>query len=532
MIDELVVTNLGVIETARIEPAPGLTVITGETGTGKTILLGALRLLLGDDARPDLIGPFADEARVEGRFFDPDGVEVGAARRLPRDGRSRAYIDGSVASARALEERIAGLVEVVGQHDHLSLTRPGEARQLVDRLLDAEGCRAFDAYRNAWHTLTEARAAQERLGGDRAALVRELDLVSFQADEIAKARFEAGDEEELTRLGDRLRHAEEIAALVADAAQGVDSGRDAVGEAVTALRRAGRLDSSLDKQAEHLAAAAAGLDDLAHDLRSYAEDMEMDPERSREVEERLTLLGELRRKYGRTLDEILAFGEAASHRRSELDGLLERADRIDAEVSSAWDGVVRTGAELAAARRRAAAELAGAARAHLLDLGFVDPHVEVTVEDAEPRAVGADEVTLLFASDSRLTPGPVATVASGGELSRLVLALRLVGGRGEAETLLFDEIDAGVGGTTALALGKKLAALAENRQVLCVTHLPQVAAFAERHYVVARDKATAGVRPVAGDDRLAELSRMLAGLPESERGRDAAEELLEMAASR
>src|SRR5690606_34989799 len=180
---------------------------------------------------------------------------------------------------------------------------------------------------------------------------------------------------------------------------------------------------------------AAGLDDLAHDLRSYAEDMEMDPERSREVEERLTLLGELRRKYGRTLDEILAFGEAASHRRSELDGLLERADRIDAEVSSAWDGVVRTGAELAAARRRAAAELAGAARAHLLDLGFVDPHVEVTVEDAEPRAVGADEVTLLFASDSRLTPGPVATVASGGELSRLVLALRLVGGRGEAEKI-------------------------------------------------------------------------------------------------
>lgn len=529
MIDELVVHNLGVIESAHLEPAPGFTVVTGETGTGKTILLGALRLLLGGDTRVDLVGPFADEARVEGRFFDRDRTEIGATRRLPRDGRSRAYLDGSVASARALEERIAGLVEIVGQHDHLSLTRPSEARHLVDRLLDREGRTALDHYRQRWQSLVEAQAAQEQLGGDRAALARELDLVSFQADEISKAGFGEGDDAELSRLGDRLRHSEEIASLVDEAARGVDTGREAVGEAVAALRRGGRLDPALEEQAGHLATAAAGLDDLAHDLRSYAEDIEMDPDRLREVEERLTLLGELRRKYGRTLEEILAFGESAASRRTELESLLERADRIDSEVSAAQEAVRRAGEELAGARRRAAIELSARARDHLLDLGFSDPLVEVVVEEAEPRPTGADEVTLLFASDSRLAPGPVASVASGGELSRLVLALRLVGGLGETETLVFDEIDAGVGGATALALGKKLAALAENRQVLCVTHLPQVAAFAARHYVVARDGATAGVRAVTGDERLAELSRMLGGLPESERGRDAAEELLEMA---
>ncbi|MFP3915646.1 MAG: DNA repair protein RecN, partial [Actinomycetota bacterium] len=496
---------------------------------GKTMLLGALRLLLGGDARSDLVGPFGDEAVAEGRFLGQDGEEIGASRRLPRDGRSRAYLDGSIASARALEERVAGLVEVVGQHDHLSLNRPAEARSLVDRALDEEGREAWRAYRESWAELSESREARDRLGGDRAALARELDLVTFQAQEIEEAGFERGDDEELARLGDRLRHAEEIASLLAGALRSLDAGRDGAGEAVASLRRASRLDGELEGISEALAGAADGLNVLSRDLRDAAEGVELDPGRLEEVERRLTQLGELRRKYGKTLDEVLSFGREAARRRDELAGLLERADAIDQEVEKAERDVREAGRRLLQARQRAGERLAGECVRHLRDLGFKDPLLVTEVQESDPAPGGADSVRLLFASDSRLAPGAVSAVASGGELSRLVLALRLAGGSGHAQTLVFDEIDAGIGGATALALGRKVARLAADRQVLCVTHLPQLAAFADRHYVVQRDENTATVRRVENGERVAELARMLAGLPESDRGREAAEELLEMA---
>lgn len=530
MIDELVARNLGVIESARIEPAPGLTVITGETGTGKTLLLGALRLLLGGDARSDLVGPFGDEATAEGRFLGAEGEEIGASRRLPRDGRSRAYLDGSIASARALEDRVAGLVEVVGQHDHLSLNRPGEARKLVDRALDSDGRKTLDTYREAWEALADAIRARDQLGGDRSALARELDLVTFQAEEIRAAGFAPGDDAELTRLGDRLRHADDIASYLAEALDSLDAGRDRLGEAVAAVRKAAGLDPGLENLSQALGGAADGLNDLGQDLRKAADDVDLDPRQMEEVEQRLTDLGELRRKYGKTLDEVLEFGEEASRRRAELEALLERAGAIDEEVDVAEQALAEAGRRLREARAQAGERLAGECVTHLRDLGFADPVVSVEVTEAGVTAAGADMVRLLFASDSRLAPGTVGAVASGGELSRLVLSLRLAGGSGEAQTLVFDEIDAGIGGATALALGRKLARLAEDRQVLCVTHLPQLAAFADRHYVVRRkDNAATAVR-VEEDERVAELSRMLAGLPESDRGREAAEELLEMAA--
>ncbi|HJR91231.1 MAG TPA: AAA family ATPase [Acidimicrobiia bacterium] len=529
MIDELVVRNLGVIESARVEPGPGLTVITGETGTGKTLLLGALRLLLGGDSRPELVGPFGEETVVEGRFVDAEGVEVGAGRRLPRTGRSRAYLDGSIASARALDNRAAGLVDIIGQHDHLSLTRPAEVRALVDGSLDSAGAEAADSYRRAWEALTAAEAARRELGGDRPALSRELDLVRFQSEEIAGAGLVPGDDEELEANAERLRHADEISEHLAAGATSIEAGREAMGEAVAALRRAAQRDGALQPLADALSANADAAGDLAHDVAAAGERVARDPERLELVESQLNRLGELRRKYGRTLEDVLAFGEAAARRRDELASLLGKADVIDDEVAAAEAAVGEAARALTEARSRAGDALAVRARGHLTDLGFSDPLVGFALEPSDPGPTGADAVAILFASDSRLAPGPVATVASGGELSRLVLALRLAGGSGEAETLVFDEVDAGIGGSTALALGRKLADLAGERQVLCVTHLPQVAAFADRHYVVDRDGTTASVRGVEGKDRLKELSRMLAGLPESDRGRDAAEELLEMA---
>ncbi len=529
MIDELVVANLGVIESGRIEPGAGLTVVTGETGTGKTLLLGALRLLLGHDAKTGMVGPFGDEAVAEGRFVLSDGTEVGATRRLPRGGRSRAYLDGSIASATALDEKLAGVVDLIGQHDHLSLTRPHEARALVDRSLDDLGLRALAGFEEAWAQLETAKAARRQLGGDRAALARELDLVRFQADEIATAAFEPGDDEQLENDSTRLRHADDIAELLASARQRVEDAREPLGLALDEIRRVARIDPSHDHLEQTGEVLAEGLTEMATDLRRALDGVNRDPETLAGVEDRLTLLGELRRKYGKSIDEILAFASTAADRRDQLTDLLARADVIDIEVDSATEAVATAAERLTEARRSAARRLVSEARAHLIDLGFSDPLIVVDISPAPPSRHGADSVELLFASDARLQPGPVAAVASGGELSRLVLALRLAGGRGEAETLVFDEIDSGVGGATALALGRKLAALATDRQVLCVTHLPQVAAFAAKHYVVTRRDNTATVGVVAGDGRLEELSRMLAGLPASERGRDAAEELLELA---
>jgi DNA repair protein RecN (Recombination protein N) len=529
MLDELIVRNLGVLSEARLEPGAGFTVVTGETGAGKTLLLGALRLLLGQSARSDLVGPFAEEAVVEGRLLRRDGTELGAARRLTAGGRSRAYLDGSIASAGALDEATAGMVEIIAQHDQLSLTRPKEVRLLVDGLLDGAGRRAFADYQQAFTRLQELMADLDRLGGDRPALERERDLLHHQAAEIAAAGFRPGEDDELANRLGRLRHAEALRAYLVGAVDALATARDGLGQAVGELRRTSALDPSMNDTARRLEALEAEAGDLARDLVRDHDDLELDPSELELAEERMRTLADLRRRFGSTLPEVLEFAAAAAARAEALDTVLGRADSLGDEIALARTAVRETGEALTHHRKTAAAALTTAAVDHLRDLGFSDPTVTATVEAAEAGPSGADTIGLWFASDSRLKAGEIGRVASGGELSRLVLALRLAGGAGEADTLVFDEIDAGVGGATALAVGRKLAALAETRQVLCVTHLPQVAAFAETHYVVVRDETTATVQRVDGEERIQELSRMLAGLPDSERGRQAADELLSLA---
>jgi DNA repair protein RecN (Recombination protein N) len=311
----------------------------------------------------------------------------------------------------------------------------------------------------------------------------------------------------------------------------MDRGRDELGSAIAELRKAASLDPSLVPALEELHAIEGRIGDVVMAVSSASQDLDIEPQELEEAEQRLNALNELRRKYGPTLGDVLEFGARAAQRATELDDLLERADSLAQLIAAARSELASAGTALRDARVTAARQMSSQAVAHLVELGFSDPSVEVAVADAEPGPAGADGVTLLFASDRRLRAGEISKVASGGELSRLVLALRLAGGAGDAETLVFDEIDAGVGGATALAVGRKLAALAADRQVLCVTHLPQVAAFADLHIVVRREGDTAGVAVVDGQERLEELSRMLAGLPDSERGREAAEELITIARS-
>lgn len=530
MLDELSVANLGLIAEAHLEPGPGLVVVTGETGTGKTLLLGALRLLRGEPARRDLVGPHGDETLVQARIV-VDGEETTVARRVGGD-RSRAYLDGAMVPARALEERLGSIVEIVAQHDHLRLAEPTGVRALVDACLDEAGQEAVVAYRAAWEEAASLEARAALLGGDRRSLERELDVVRFQAEEIAAAGFAPGDDERLEAEANRRRHAETLAEELAAAvrAAGEDGAGPHLETAARALRRAARLDPSLAALADQLEEAATLVAEAVAETAKVAGDLEHDPTTLAEVEERLAVLGDLRRKYGDTLADVLAFAEAARIRAEELTGLLGDADRLDALLAEARARLEVAGDGLREAREAAARRLVGAAVAHLEELGFREPVVDVLVERAAAGPHGADRIRLLFASERALEPRPVGRVASGGELSRLVLALRLAAAAGDVPVLAFDEVDAGVGGAVALALGEKLASLAAGRQVLCVTHLPQVAAFADRHLVVAREGPTATVRAVVGEERLAELTRMLSGLPDSLRGRDHAAELLSRAA--
>ncbi|NNC91625.1 MAG: AAA family ATPase, partial [Acidimicrobiia bacterium] len=261
VIDELRVINLGVIEDATIEPGPGLVVVTGETGAGKTMLLGALRLLLGGTARADAIGPHGEETRVEGRFIDEGETVV--ARRITASGRSRAYLDGSMVAVRQLTEHMEGRVEVVGQHDHLLITRPGSVRALLDNSLDSEGLEALRDYEAAWSVMREVEAAQRAIGGDRRALERELELVRHQSNEIEGAGFTAGEEEALTTRSTRLRHAEELQTELTAAYDAVEAA-EGIDDAVGRIRRAATLDPSLEELGEQ----AAGIQAQAGDLRS------------------------------------------------------------------------------------------------------------------------------------------------------------------------------------------------------------------------------------------------------------------------
>jgi DNA repair protein RecN (Recombination protein N) len=329
----------------------------------------------------------------------------------------------------------------------------------------------------------------------------------------------------------RLKNAELIQVSLDTARGELESIADSAGNVISSLRKVSAVDEPLADTLSQAEAIGEVIHDLLRTVREAAETTAEDPEALELVEQRLTALGDLKRKYGKSLDEVLEFGADAARRAAELESLLDRASTIEDLVASTGKDVIEAGVGLRQAREEAIERIEGEAKGHLSALGLPSVALRFVVEASEPGPSGTDRIELLFASDDRLEPGAVQDVASGGELSRLVLALRLATRSHETSTLVFDEIDAGVGGATALALGQKLADLSHNCQVLCVTHLPQVAAFADAHYVIERSGPSALLRLVDGEDRLTELSRMLAGLPESERGREAAAELLEGARS-
>ena len=520
MLTELAVHDLGVIDDLQLVFGPGMTALTGETGAGKTLVVEAIELLVGGRAEGVLVRPGATEARVEGRFV-VDDTETVLARAVPARGRSRAYVDGRLATATELAEIGAGLVDLHGQHAHQSLLATRAQRQALDRFAAVD----LEPLEGARRRISELEQAMAALGGDPRVRAREVDLLRFQLAEIDGASVGDPDEEEaLEAEEDSLAGAQahREAGWAAHGSLTDDGGAvDALGAALGAL--AGRPPYlALEARVRGLAAEVA---DVAAEVRGTAESIAEDPDRLEVVRTRRRLLADLRRKYGETLSQVMAYTDETRARLRELEEHDQRAALLDGERAGALEQAATAAAVVGEQRRRAAPRLAGAVQERLRELAMPRARVEVVAGDDDP----GDEVEFRLGPNPGEGVLPLAKAASGGELARAMLALRLVLTQGPP-TLVFDEVDAGVGGEAALAVGRALASVAEHHQVLVVTHLPQVAAFAHEQVAVTKEehdgRTVAAARPVRDAERVVELSRMLSGQPASETARGHAEELL------
>jgi DNA repair protein RecN (Recombination protein N) len=565
MIEELRIRSLGVIEESVLELGPGLSVITGETGAGKTMLVTALGLLLGGRADSGAVRTGARNARVEGRFRADDALraaveELGGepeddstvlfARQVSAEGRSRAFAGGAGVPAGSLSQLTDALVAVHGQSDQHRLLRPEAQREALDRFAGSAVATPMAAYSDCYVRLRAVERELDDVVRNARERAREADLLRHGLEEIEAVEPEPGEDARLAaeeqRLGfaDTLRTAAEQAREVLTSEDGAPDALGATAAARRFLDAVREHDEQAAGLADRLAEASYLLSDVAADVSSYASALDSDPARLAGVSERRAALTALTRKYGETIDEVLSWSATSSRRLLELDGTDDRIERLRSERQELRARLGLLGGAASAARSEAAARLATEVCEELATLAMPQARVEIAVsrhdDDAgleiDGRTVrfgpeGVDDVELLLAANVGAEPRPLAKGASGGELSRVMLALEVsLAGTSPVPTFVFDEVDAGVGGKAAVEVGRRLAMLARSAQVVVVTHLPQVAAFADRHVVVHKSSdglvTTSGLTVLDDEARVRELSRMLAGLEESETALAHAEELL------
>jgi DNA repair protein RecN (Recombination protein N) len=565
VLQELRVENLLLLERAELRFSPGLNVLTGETGAGKTLLAHALDLLLGGRARSGIVRGGASEAYVEGVFARLPGVEAGLeeripddadelvlARRLWPDGRTRAYICGRSANLADLRELGSRLLAFYGQHEHRKLTLAAAQLDVLDGYCGPGQLQARARAGATYERVSSLRRRVAELGELARARDRELDLIAFELDEIEAAQPTEEEQEALSAERDRLRHLDALQKATAAGAEALasDGGDDddggaagALVRAVVQLESAAGIDPRLAPLLERLQAVRYEAEDLSSELRRYALGLEGAPGRLEEVEERLALFARLERKHGGSIAEVLGHAERCRARRDELEHADVALEAAQAELAAAQGELDRLVAESSARRRQAAAALAAAVRERLAELAMAGAQFVVDLREREdgcgPR--GADTVELRIAPNLGMPAGPLREIASGGELSRVMLALLSVAhaasgkdvGACAGPLLVFDEIDAGIGGHTARAVGDHLRQLAERSQILCITHLPQVAALAASHFTIVKDTsalpARTTVTALAGDEVVRELVRMLGAGEGDAAASEHARQLLEAA---
>src|SRR5829696_1839096 len=559
MLLELRIENLLLIERAELRLGPGLNAITGETGAGKTILAHSFDLLMGGRAKEGIVRPGASEAYVEGVFEVPDGLlddpelaeiaerlpegsgELVLGRRVSATGRTSAFLDGRSASAPDLQALSSRLLAFYGQHEHRKLTLSSAQLETLDGFAGERHLERRRAYREAHGEVLRLERELERIRERDGARVRDLDLLRYELDEIVAAQPGAEEEAELAADRERLRHAEGLRGAAAEALAAVSGdgetggAAEAMGSAEAALVAREGVDPALDGLSETARGLRVELQELAGELRGYAEGVEAEPGRLEQVEERLEVIDRLKRKHGGSIESVLAHAE---HCRAEIDAIEGSGDvteRLEAELAKAMRTRTDLAGGLSEIRAKSAKRLERRIAKELDQLGMSEANLEVSLEP-HPEGfgpLGQERVTFRVATNPGMPMSPLREAASGGELSRLMLALAGQGAPGGAATYVFDEIDAGVGGNTARTVGERLRALGTERQVLCITHLPQVASMAEAHFTisksVARGQATATVERVDGDDLVAEIVRMLGGGDGDEAADRHARELLKAA---
>lgn len=555
MLTELRIRNLAIIDAVTLPLAAGFNVLTGETGAGKSIIVGALGLLIGERASSDLVRTGAEKATVEGVFdlhdradliamLDERGIEsedgmlVLKREVAATGGRARAWVNGSPVTAGVLAEVGRALVNVHGQHEAQALLEPEAQRHILDAFGEAE--REVAAVVEAWREADAAREAVASLSARRDEATKRADWLAHVAKEIGEAQLREGEEERLDEEARRLTHAEELQQLIGELTDTLDqsdgSAMQALGHLQKPLASLQRIDPSTSKLQELFDNAWYALEELAREAQVYADGVEHDPARLDEVERRRDLLFRLMKKYGGSLEAVMRTGKEA---RAELD-LLDTAGLdlrgLETRVKEAEEALARAAAALTKKRTAAAAALAKAVEARLPDLGMPDGRFQVTLRTREaPSATGAEDVEFRVALNLGHEARPLARVASGGELARVMLALKTILARLDGvPTLIFDEVDAGIGGRTGLMVGDAMRDVAGHHQVFAITHLPQIAARAHHHIVVLKGAkggvTTSDVGVVVEAARVDEIARMLGGDAESVTSREHARELLSVAA--
>lgn len=537
MLTEISVENVALIERATLELSPGLNAITGETGAGKTLLATALQLLLGGRARSEAVRAGAPKATIEGTFVLPEETgpdllaealgdlaeEVDAEdglvlrRTLTDEGRSRCFVGGVSVPVRALGALGERLVSYHGQREQARLTEPAEQLSILDDFLDKRSLDARREREQLWRAVERDRRELAEVRASGEARLREADFLRFQVSELEAADYSAQEADELARERDRLRNVTDLlqAAAAATSALSSDEGAgalDAVARASGELETALRHDEGLSGLVQRLAGLSAELEDVLYELRSYVEELEADPNRLEVVEDRIAALRTLERKYG----DVESYLEDARSRLHRLENLDEETADLEARLAEGERRLGELAAKITTGRRKAAKKVAAKVQENLAGLNLGRTEFGAELVPAEPGPTGVERVEFVIRPNPGEPELPVRRYASGGELSRVMLAIRLAQERVEpGATYVFDEVDAGIGGETATAVGAKLRQLGERNQVLTITHLPQIASEAASHVVVAKEESDGRtitrITPVTGEDRLKEMARMLSG---------------------
>jgi DNA repair protein RecN (Recombination protein N) len=557
------VRSFAIIETLEVELEAGLNIVTGETGAGKSILVDALQLVLGARGRPEVVRTDADAAEVEALFDLADqpsvlsglrdqGVETDGELLIRRvvsaNGRTRAYVNGRLVTLAQLKEVTKGLADISSQHEYHSLADARHHLTYLDAF--ANHASLLEDAGRVYATLVDKAARLEEVVTEERGKVDREDLLRFQVDEIDTIREVLDNEEDLLVERQRLRHAEKLGTAAGDAEAHLYSDDDSICGALSriasSVEQASGFDPSLEPMARQIREALVQLEDAASELGSYARDLSFEPDRLAVIEEQLDRLSRLKRKYGDSAAEILAYRDQAARELDSLERYEERLDRCQREYDEALEEAARAALALRSKRQTAATKLSKAISKELSSLGMGEAKVtvelaaleggprELQVQGARLSPTGIDHAELLIAPNRGEEAKPLRKIASGGELSRAMLAIkRVLAGLGPASLYVFDEVDAGVGGAVAEVIGRKIHEVAQHSQVLCITHLPQISAYADAHYRVHKEvvgeRTKSDIRLLSQTERLEEIARMLGGLTVTDQARAAAQELIRSA---